>query len=106
MSFDPSGLQDMLGGFQARLEKLKDEAALLEATGSAGGGVVEVIATGANQILAVNISDAAFEEKELLEDLIRAATNEALRRAQEASASKLSELAGGLGLPPGMIPGT
>jgi DNA-binding YbaB/EbfC family protein len=102
--FDLGGLTDMLGGFQAKLEQLKSEAAALEATAQAGGGAVKVTATGNSQISAIAISDAAFEDREMLEDLLRAATNEALRKAQEASAAKLAELTAGLPLPPGMLP--
>jgi hypothetical protein len=105
-NFDLGGLNDMLGGFQQRLEDLKAQAAKTEVTGQAGSGMVKVTATGDNQIVAVEINEAVMDDRELLEDLIRAATNEALRRAQEASASKLSELAGSLPLPPGILPGT
>lgn len=101
---DPmAGLANMLGGFQSKLEALKKEAALVEVTGEAGGGVVKVTATGDNQIAAVSIGDAALDDRELLEDLVRAATNEALRKAQAASADKLSSLANDLPLPPGLL---
>lgn len=102
-NFDFGGLGDMLGGFQQKLDQLKSEAERLEATGSAGGGAVKVTATGGLQITGVSIQAAAMEDRAMLEDLVRAATNEALRRAQEASASKLAELAGSLPLPPGML---
>lgn len=107
--FNMGGMPDlagMLGGFQQKLEQLKAEAAAMHATGSAGGGAVQVVATGGQQIVSVTISDAAFEDKDLLEDLIRAATNDALRKAQEGSASKLQELTSSLPLPPGILPGT
>jgi DNA-binding YbaB/EbfC family protein len=99
------GLADMLGGFQQKLEQLKEEAANTEATGAAGGGAVTVVATSST-VLSVSISDAAMEDKELLEDLVRAATNDAIRKAQEASAGKLNELVGSLPIPPGILPGT
>jgi DNA-binding YbaB/EbfC family protein len=104
--FDFGGLNDMLGGFQQRLESLKAEAARQQVTGQAGSGMVKVTATGDNQIVAVHIDQAVMDDRELLEDLVRAATNEALRRAQEASAAKLNELAGSLPLPPGILPGS
>lgn len=104
MSNDPmGGLMGMLGGMQAKLEAAKAEAAKAEATGTAGGGAVTAVATGANQIVSVTISEVAFEDRELLEDLVVAACNEALRRAQEEAGAKLSEVASGI-LPPGMMP--
>ena len=101
--FDISGLTDMLGGFGARLEQMKADAASTRVTGQAGGGLVEVTATGDNQITGIVISDDAMTDRELLQDLVRAATNEALRRAQEEAAAKLSQLTAGLPLPPGML---
>lgn len=104
-AFDLGGLAGMLGGFQQKLEALKEEAARLEATASAGGGLVEVTATGDHQIARLAIQPEALEDRELLEDLLRAATNEALRKAQQAGADKLAELTAGLPIPPGMLPG-
>lgn len=101
--FDMSSLADMVGGFQQKLADMKAAAAKLETTGEAGGGAVKVVANGENQILSVSIAAAAMDDRELLEDLVRAAANEALRKAQAASAGKLSELAGSLPLPPGLL---
>ena len=102
--FDIDGLTDMLGGFQKRLDEIKSEAAKTEVMGEAGGGAVQVVATGENRIVSVKVSEAAMEDRELLEDLFRAAANEALRKAQAASAGKLSELASAIPLPPGLRP--
>jgi DNA-binding YbaB/EbfC family protein len=101
--FDLEGLTDMLGGFQQQLESLKSQVAKSEHTGEAGGGVVKVTATGENKIVSISIAEAAMADRELLEDLVRAAANEALRKAQEASASTLSKLADQLPLPPGLL---
>lgn len=101
--FDLNGLTDMLGGFQQQLEALKGEVSASEFSGEAGGGAVKVTATGDNKIVSVAISDAAMADRELLEDLVRAAANEALRKAQDASAKTLAQLAGSLPLPPGMM---
>lgn len=102
--FDLGGLTSMLGGFQQKLEKAKADASAARAEGKAGGGLVTAIATGDNQIVELRIADEAWEDKELLEDLIRAAVNESLRNVQAESAKALSDLTSGL-LPPGMIPG-
>lgn len=101
--FDLGGLTDMLGGFQAKLDAVKQEAAALEATGEAGGGAVKVTANGSNMITELHIAEVAMDDKELLEDMVRAAANEALRKVQEASAAKLSSLASGLPIPEGML---
>lgn len=102
-NFDLGGLSDMLGGFQQKLEEIKNQAAKIEAHGEAGGGAVKVTANGENQILSVKIGAAALGDAELLEDLIRAAANEALRKAQASSAAKLAELTASLPLPPGLL---
>ncbi len=97
--FDLGGLTDMLGGFQQQLENVKNDAANLTATGIAGGGAVTVVARGDNQIASIEITDAAMEDRELLEDLVRAAANEALRQVQDKAAEQLSALASSLPFP-------
>jgi len=100
--FDLGGLNDMLGGLQQQLDSVKKEAAQTQAEGISGGGVVRVVASGDNQILSITIQDAAMDDRELLEDLVRAAANEALRKAQDESAAKLSALSENL-LPKGLF---
>ena len=102
MSDFDGGLNDMLEA-STRLESFKAEAARQQPGRQRH---VKITATGDNQIVAVHIDQAVMDDRELLEDLVRAATNEALRRAQEASAAKLNELAGSLPLPPGILPGS
>ena len=96
------GLVALMEGSDAMLK-----AANVEMMGwdKAGSGMVKVTATGDQQIVSVSIDPSVMDDRELLEDLVRAATNEALRRAQQASAEKLSELAGSLPLPPGLLSG-
>lgn len=103
---DPDMLTGLLGGFQERLAQLKQEAAALEVQANAGGGLVTATATGDGQLVSVQIAPDAMDDRELLEDLVLAAVNEALRRGQEQGAQKLSELTAGLPLPPGLMPGT
>ena len=68
-------------------------------TATAGGGAVEVTVSGKREIVKVKLSEEAVDpdDVEMLEDLIVAATNEALRQAEEAAASAMSALTGGLG---------
>jgi DNA-binding YbaB/EbfC family protein len=86
---------------QAELAKAQEEVALLTAEGSAGGGVVKAVATGAQTIESITISPEAVdpEDVEMLQDLVLAAVNEALSQAQELASSRLNAVTGGLGLP-------
>jgi DNA-binding YbaB/EbfC family protein len=94
-------LQEM----QSRMAQIQQELGGKEVEGTAGGGVVKVRANGHQQILAVEIQPDAVdpEDVELLQDLILAATNEALDRSRELAAAELGSLTAGLGLPPGLI---
>ena len=101
--FDQGGIGGMFGGLQQKMEALKQEAALEEVEGQAGGGMVKVVANGKLEVVQVVISETAFEDREMLEDLVVAATNDALRRAQGILSGKMSGLLGGLPIPPGML---
>jgi DNA-binding YbaB/EbfC family protein len=101
--FDMSSLQNMLGNVQQRMQQMQAEAAEITVEGQAGAGLVTARANGRQELLEVRISDEAFEDRELLEDLITAAVNDALGRAKAAMGEKVSDMAGGLPLPPGLI---
>jgi len=101
--FGPSGLGGLMAGFQQQVERLQEEAAATEVTGSAGNGLVEVVANGAQELLRVRIQTDAMEDRELLEDLVVAAANEALRKGKEVMTSKMGALTAGLPLPPGLL---
>ena len=75
-----------------------------EFTATAGGGAVEITVSGSREVLKVKLAEEVVDpdDIEMLEDLIVAATNEALRKVDEASASAMSKLTGGLGSMPGM----
>lgn len=101
--FDLNDLGGLMSGLQQRMAQLKAEVAATEVSGEAGGGLVKVTVNGEFETLAVSIQEGALEDREMLEDLIVAAQNDAVRRAKELMASKVSELTGGLPLPPGML---
>ena len=84
---------------QRNMTQLQEELAKTPVEGTAGGGVVKVTVNGANQMLAIELAPEVVDpdDIEMLQDLIMAATNEALRQMEEASASNMSSLAGGLG---------
>jgi DNA-binding YbaB/EbfC family protein len=90
---------------QRKLAKAQEEMASKEVTGSAGGGTVTAVVTGDGTLMRVEIDPEAVdpEEVELLQDMVVAAVNEALRAAKELETQMMGGLAGGLGLPPGLI---
>jgi len=89
--------------FKSRLEEMQKELGVMEATGEAGGGFVRVTMNGQFEVRRVEIDPAAMDDREMLEDLIAAAGNDAVRRLRESMQERFSGLAGGL--PPGLIPG-
>ena len=86
---------------QAKMAKLQEELANKTVEATAGGGVVKVVANGQQEIVDINIDPTAVdpEDVEMLEDLILAAVNEALRKIQEMSTNEMSKLTGGLNIP-------
>lgn len=96
------------GQMQARMQELQDKVALIEATGTSGGGLVKVTVTGKGQMQSISIdpSLAVPDEIGVLEDLIRAATNDARAKAEAAMQEEVGKLTSGLNLPPGFkLPG-
>ena len=88
---------------QENLQKAQAELANLEVTGESGGGMVRVTMTGRHDVRRVAIDDALIgEDKEMLEDLIAAAVNDAVHRVEAASQEHMSKLTSGLNLPPGV----
>lgn len=89
---------------QERLQKAQEEIAKMEVTGVAGAGLAKVTMNGAHEVRRVEIDDqvAGKEEKDLLEDLIAAAFNDAQRRVEEASKEKMASVTAGMQLPPGV----
>ncbi|MFP4208976.1 MAG: YbaB/EbfC family nucleoid-associated protein [Wenzhouxiangella sp.] len=86
---------------QENLKQAQQELASLEVSGQAGGGLVEVIMSGRHEVRRVRIDDSIADDREMVEDLVAAAVNDAVNRVQEASQEKMAGLAGGLPLPPG-----
>ena len=88
---------------QASMQKAQEEIAALEVSGEAGGGMVKVTVNGRHEVKRVQIEPSLMgEDREMLEDLIAAAMNDAVRKAEAASQAKMAGLMGGLQLPPGM----
>ncbi len=89
---------------QRQMEESQKELETASYTAKAGGGAVEVTVSGKKEITKVTLSQEVVdpEDIEMLEDLVMAATNEALRMAEEASAEAMSKMTGGLGLGGGL----
>ena len=88
---------------QANMQKAQAEIASLEVTGESGGGMVKVVMTGRHEVKRVQIEPSVIgDDREMLEDLIAAAINDAVHRLESASQAKLSAAMGGLTLPPGV----
>lgn len=86
---------------QAKLEKAQEELEKATVEASSGGGAVTVVITGQQRVQSVKISAEVVdsEDVELLEDLVLAAVNEAIRKSQELAASRLGKITGGLKIP-------
>lgn len=88
---------------QANLQKAQEELASLEVVGEAGGGMVNVAMTGRHDVRRVTIDSALMaEDKEMLEDLIAAAVNDAVHKVEKESQERMAGLTTGMNLPPGM----
>jgi DNA-binding YbaB/EbfC family protein len=87
---------------QENMQKMQEEVAKMEVEGQAGGGMVKVVMTGRHDIKRVSIDDSVMDDKEMLEDLVAAAVNDAVRQVEKTSQEKMSGLTAGLNLPPGV----
>jgi DNA-binding YbaB/EbfC family protein len=87
---------------QDNLKRVQDELAVLEVTGSAGGGMVSITLTGKMEVRRVHIDPSVLGDAEMLEDLVTAAMNDAVNKANEESSRRMSAATAGMPLPPGM----
>jgi DNA-binding YbaB/EbfC family protein len=88
---------------QANMQKAQDELASTEVEGVAGGGMVKVVVTCKHEVRRVTIEDSLLrDDKEMLEDLVAAALNDANRKVEQTVQQKLSSVTGGLALPAGL----
>jgi len=88
---------------QEDLQKAQEEIASMEVTGQAGGGLVSVVMTGRHDVKRVSIDDSLMkDDKEMLEDLVAAAINDAVRRVEASTKEKMEGITRGMPFPPGM----
>jgi nucleoid-associated protein EbfC len=98
-----AGLMKQAQAMQDNLKRAQDELATIEVEGQAGAGLVKVIMTCKHDVKRVIIDPSLLgDDKDMLEDLVAAAFNDAVRRAEEVSSEKMSKLTAGMPLPPGM----
>lgn len=90
---------------QEKVKKLQEEAAGKTVEASAGGGMITVVANGRQEVLSVKIDPSVVDPNdiEMLQDLVAAAVNEALRKSQELMKEEMANLTAGMGLPPGLM---
>jgi len=97
-----TGLMKQAQQMQDNMKRAQEELAQTEVEGQSGAGLVKIVMTCRHDVKRVSIDDSLLgEDKDMLEDLIAAAMNDAVRRAEMATQEKLSGIAGGMGLPPG-----
>jgi nucleoid-associated protein EbfC len=98
-----AGLMKQAQAMQDNLKKAQDELAAIEVEGQSGAGLVKVTMTCKHDVKRIAIDSSLLgEDKDMLEDLVAAALNDGVRRAEEVSQEKMGKLTAGMPLPPGM----
>jgi nucleoid-associated protein EbfC len=98
-----AGLMKQAQAMQDNMKKAQDELALMEVEGQSGAGLVKVQMTCKHDVKRITIDPSLLaDDKDMLEDLVAAAFNDAVRRAEEVSSEKMGKLTAGMPLPPGM----
>lgn len=94
-------LMGSMGEIQSRMEAMKASLSELKVEGAAGGGMVTVIATASHRVTRVTIEPSLMEagDREMIEELVTAATNQALEKARQVAAEEMSKMAGDLEIP-------
>lgn len=95
------GLMKQAQRMQAEMARIQEEAGTKTVEASAGGGMITVVANGRQEILSIRIDPEVVspDDVDMLQDLVVAAVNEALRKAQEMMTEEMSKLTGGLNIP-------
>lgn len=96
-----AGLMQQAQKMQQEMERAREELERLEVTGEAGGGLAKVAMDGRHAVKRIQIDPSLMDDREMLEDILTAAFNDAVNRLAEANQQKMSDLTAGLSLPPG-----
>ena len=97
-----AGLMKQAQAMQDNMKKAQEQLALVEVEGQSGAGMVKVTMTCAHDVRRVAIDPSVMDDKEMLEDLVAAAVNDAMRRAEQVSQERMAGFTAGLNLPAGM----
>jgi DNA-binding YbaB/EbfC family protein len=97
-----AGLMKQAQQMQANMQKAQEELATIEVEGQSGAGAVKVVMTCKHDVRRVSIDPSVMDDKEMLEDLIAAALNDATRRVESTTQERMAGFTAGLNLPPGM----
>ena len=96
-----AGLMKQAQAMQENMKKAQDQLAQIEVEGQSGAGLVKIVMTCSHEVRRVSIDPSVMDDREMLEDLVAAAINDAVRRGEETSKDKMSGFTAGLNLPPG-----
>ena len=97
-----AGLMKQAQAMQDNMKKAQDQLALVDVEGQSGAGLVKIVMTCKNDVKRVSIDPSLLaDDKDMLEDLVAAAFNDAVRKAEATSAEKMAGLTGGMNLPAG-----
>jgi DNA-binding YbaB/EbfC family protein len=96
-----AGLMKQAQQMQENMKKAQEQLAQVEVEGQSGAGMVKVVMTCSHDVRRVSIDVSVMDDKEMLEDLIAAAFNDAVRRGEQVSQEKMAGFTAGLNLPPG-----
>jgi len=97
-----AGLMKQAQQMQENMKKAQEQLALVEVEGQSGAGMVKVTMTCSHDVRRVVIDPSVMDDKEMLEDLVAAAVNDAMRRAEQVSQERMAGFTAGLNLPAGM----
>ncbi|MFP1683086.1 YbaB/EbfC family nucleoid-associated protein [Alloalcanivorax sp. C16-1] len=105
MDFDMNNLLQQAQAMQEKMKKAQEDVAKAEVTGEAGAGLVKVVMNGRHDVKSVAIDDSLMgEDKDMLEDLLAAAVNDAVRRVERQQQDMMKGMAGDFPFPPGFKP--
>ena len=99
----PGNMQNVMKQAQAMQQRMQEEIAQIRVEASAGGGMVTVGMDGHKNVTRVKIDPEAAGDVEMLQDMVMAACNEAVKKVDEETQSKVGGMLGGMGLPPGLF---
>jgi DNA-binding YbaB/EbfC family protein len=98
-----AGLMQQAQAMQERMRRMQDELGGVEVEGQSGAGLVKVTMTCKHEVRKVSIDPSLFgDDRDMIEDLVAAAMNDAVRKAEATSQERMGSMTAGLGLPPGM----